>query len=155
MSDNYFNDEELEQETIQQQEYEKLTDEEKEMCLEDLLEDYDIHELIERFKEEKEEFELDYYMQGKRDGILWAKMAHYIEIKSTLRWSLWDNYKEIGNSIQPRENGDVISENVLMYFKRYHKRPLISEMVSMFCSGWKEGVKEFWSKIESEIEEEN
>ena len=56
-----------------------------------IREDLDLHEIIERLRSEKARSEGNFFDSGRRDGLLWARLAHYDDLRYALDWHDVDN----------------------------------------------------------------
>ena len=65
----------------------------------------DMEAIIERLKKEKSEINDYFYERGKKEGLDWAKTAHYSEIQSMLKWKI----PEVPDDEDFR---DIILENI-------------------------------------------
>ncbi len=110
-----------------------------------ISEDFDMADIINRLKQEKQSWEKKYYALGKTEGIHWAKIAHYSDLLYVLKFT--DTYKLISDS--------KMSE----YFKKLYDSTNLSKNKDsgpfndqqMFMEGWFKGVLEFWNHIKEKL----
>ncbi len=110
-----------------------------------LMEDTSLSDIIDRLKKEKVLSEKNYFENGIKDGLKWAKSAHYDELQYAVFFA-------------PEKN--PLNDSVLGdFFKRVQKSDrmmAISEGLSnryfeSYIDGWKDGVSEFWKKIKDKL----
>lgn len=110
-----------------------------------IREDLDLHEIIERLRSEKARSEGNYFDLGKRDGLMWARLAHYDDLIYALAWD------DFGNAVKDNVLGDyfqeMIKNNTLLESR------VDGEGVSFlaYIKGWKNGVEQFWSEVREKI----
>ena len=113
-----------------------------------LKEDKKMPEIIDRLRREQVESQDKFFQDGKIEGLMWAKSAHFEEISYALNW---DIHKK------------PVDDNLLDYFREYFLEsdehpffnyetdPYGTEWVNSsmfaFLQGWREGVVEFWDEI--------
>ena len=115
-----------------------------------IAEDTNLTEIIKRLKKEKQEAVARIMDRGIREGLRWARMAHYDELCYALSW-------------KPEEESDLLHNKMLgSYFAEYFKAENLSDFfessgkaarqnINSFISGWKRGVTDFWNLIEDKI----
>ena len=110
-----------------------------------IREDLDLHEIIERLRSEKARSEGNFFDLGKRDGLMWARLAHYDDLIYALDWD------DFGNAVKDSVLGDyfqeMIKDNTLLESR------LDGGGVSFlaYMKGWKNGVELFWSEVREKI----
>ena len=110
-----------------------------------IREDLDLHEIIERLRSEKARSEGNYFDLGKRDGLMWARLAHYDDLIYALAWD------DFGNAVKDNVLGyyfqEMIKNNTLLESR------VDGEGVSflVYIKGWKNGVEQFWSEVREKI----
>ena len=110
-----------------------------------IKEDLDMAEIIERLRIEKLKSEGDYTENGRAEGLLWAKNAHYDELRYALEW------EPGAKPLQDRVLGDylagLLEKDTLMDLSSNG----INEYTQVYISGWKKGVQEFWEEIQDKL----
>ena len=110
-----------------------------------IREDLDLHEIVERLRSEKIRSEGDFFDSGRRDGLLWARSAHYDDLMYALDWDHFDNAVKddiLGGFFQEKCRNNKLLEI----------RPEgISESFRVYVSGWKNGVEQFWAEIREKL----
>ncbi|OQX63910.1 MAG: hypothetical protein B5M56_01320 [Desulfococcus sp. 4484_241] len=105
--------------------------------------------IIERLREEKAQSENNYYDVGRKDGLKWAKSAHYDDLQYALHWVPGDN------PTKDRVLGDyfrqVIEKDDIMDYAVGSDSLCLNEFAKTYISGWKEGVSEFWQEIRDKL----
>ncbi|MEW6078349.1 MAG: hypothetical protein AB1724_11085 [Thermodesulfobacteriota bacterium] len=105
--------------------------------------------VIERLKNEKAEAQNNYFDVGKKEGVQWAKSAHYNDLQYALLWIPDDkptHDKVLGHYFQEK-----IEQDDIMDYAVGTDPVCINEFARTFLEGWKEGVNEFWSQIKDKI----
>lgn len=105
--------------------------------------------IIERLKKEKAESENNYFDVGKKEGLQWAKSAHYDDLQYALLWTPDDkptHDKILGDYFQEKINQDDIMDYAV------GSDPVsVNVFVKTYLEGWKEGVSEFWEQVKDKI----
>ncbi len=118
-----------------------------------IKQDTDINEIVKRLKNEKAESEGGYFDKGKNNGLIWAKAAHYEELKFALIWDpqkgLPDNQNNEGELLKTYF-ANTIKKDGLMELDPKAKAGA-NDYVLTYFKGWKEGVQGFWDEIEDKI----
>lgn len=87
----------------------------------------------------------NFYDSGRRDGLLWARLAHYDDLMYALDWHDVDNALKdvvLGSFFQEKSRGNSLLE----------VRPEgLSESFRVYLRGWKSGVEQFWSEIREKL----
>ena len=121
-----------------------------------------MEQVVERLRREKVEVAKDYFEQGKKDGLEWAKAASYDEIQYALQWETVDKTELdtpglIGtdptrNEVLGDYFGDVIEDDSNMGFiETIHGHYMPNEYFISWEAGWKEAVEEFWHEIKDKL----
>jgi len=110
-----------------------------------IREDLDLQGIIERLRSEKARSEGNFYDSGRRDGLLWARLAHYDDLRYALDWDDVDNALKdevLGSFFQEKSRGNSLLEG----------RPEgPSESFRVYLRGWKSGLEQFWSEIREKL----
>ncbi len=109
----------------------------------------DMGAIVERLRQEKAESQSESSELGKKEGVKWARSAHYEELQYALRWL---------PEKDPQRN-EVMGDYFMTLFASDRELQLIApegtaksnEFVRMFLQGWKEGVEAFWNEIKDKI----
>ncbi len=110
-----------------------------------IKEDLDMAEIIERLRLEKLQSEGDYLENGRAEGLLWAKNAHYDELRYALEWEPGDN------PLKDRVLGDYFEELLSRDTLMDSNGNGMNEYTQVYISGWKKGVQEFWAEIQDKL----
>lgn len=110
-----------------------------------IREDLDLGQIIDRLRREKLQSEGNYLETGKKDGILWAKNAHYDHLRYALAWSDLDNATR--DSILGPYFSEVFAANRLEGDDTYSR----SEYLKNYLCGWKQGIEVFWLEIKERL----
>ncbi|MDP3480820.1 MAG: hypothetical protein Q8R88_13695 [Desulfoprunum sp.] len=110
-----------------------------------IREDLDLQEIIERLRNEKARSEGDFFDSGRRDGLLWARSAHYDDLMYALDWDDVDNAVKdqiLGGFFQEKSKNNKLLE----------ARPDgLSESFRVYVKGWKSGIEQFWNEIQEKL----
>jgi len=109
----------------------------------------DMAAIADRLRREKLESQSESSELGKKEGVIWARSAHYEELQYALKWLPEKN---------PRRN-EVMGDYFSRLFASNRELQLTvsensagpSEFVRTFLAGWKEGVDAFWNEIKDKI----
>ena len=107
--------------------------------------EFDMPEIIQRLREEKEAWENKFYRTGKRQGLKWAKSAHFEDLLYVLHHD--DTYEVVDH------------ENFQTYFQGVYRDYELGkysgesgmEHERKFMDGWFQGVRSFWNEIKEQI----
>ncbi len=108
-------------------------------------EDFDISDVVKRLRQEKVVWEKNFFKTGKKEGIKWAKSAHYENLLYVLGFT--DAYKLISD---PRMNE---------YFEKLYQSSDLEKYADynsvqheqVFMQGWLEGVFELWEQVKEQL----
>ncbi len=110
-----------------------------------IREDLDLQQIIERLRREKARSEGNLFDAGRRDGLHWARLAHYDDLMYALDWDDFDNAlkdETLGGFFQEKSKKNSLFEG----------RPEgLSESFRVYVKGWKSGVEQFWSEIREKL----
>jgi hypothetical protein len=110
-----------------------------------IREDLDLHAIVERLRQEKARSEGNFFESGRRDGLLWARSAHYDELMYAVAWTDLDNAARdriLGGFFQERvENNTLLEAGVEGN----------GESFRIYVKGWKNGVEQFWNEIREKL----
>lgn len=110
-----------------------------------IREDLDLHEIIERLRSEKARSEGDFYDSGRRDGLTWARLAHYDDLMYALDWD------DIDNAVKDAVLGSYFQEKSRSNKHLEYRPEGISESFRVYARGWKNGVEQFWNEIREKL----
>ena len=109
----------------------------------------DMAAIAERLRREKQESQTESSELGKKEGVRWARSAHYKELKYALTWL---------PEAAPQRNevlGDYFSDLFAASSNLQRIAPENNnesgEFVRSFLAGWKEGVEAFWNEIKDKL----
>ncbi len=109
----------------------------------------DMAAIAERLRHEKQESQTESSELGKKEGVRWARSAHYKELRYALAWL---------PEATPQRNevlGDYFSDLFTASRELQRIAPENNnesgEFVRSFLSGWKEGVEAFWNEIKDKL----
>ena len=108
-------------------------------------EDFDVSDVISRLRREKFIWEKTFLKSGKKEGLKWAKSAHYEDLLYVLGFK--DTYKLISD---PKMNE---------YFEKIYQTTGLVKYANtesvrheeMFLQGWFKGVLELWDQVKEKI----
>ncbi|WP_300457338.1 hypothetical protein [Desulfobacula sp.] len=108
-------------------------------------EDFDIHEIVKRLKQEKLIWEKQFHKKGKAEGFRWAKAAHYKDLLYVLKFD--GTYQLISD---PKMN---------QYFEQIYQSTDLAKYADsgtvdheqMFMDGWFKGVLDFWHQVKEKL----
>ncbi|NPU83673.1 MAG: hypothetical protein HPY65_04220 [Syntrophaceae bacterium] len=115
-----------------------------------IAEDANLAEIVKRLRKEKQEAVARIVDRGMREGLRWARIAHYEELCYALTW-------------RPEEDRDPLQNKMLgSYFTDYFKKENLSDFfetsgkavrqnIDSFITGWQTGVADFWNLIKDKI----
>lgn len=110
-----------------------------------LQEDHDLNSVIERLREEKAQSEGNFFVNGRRDGAMWAKSASYDDIMYALSWQDIDSAttdKVLGSFFQEKFKTDNLMDT---------QGNIIKEYARLYLTGWQRGLEEFWNEIKNKL----
>lgn len=110
-----------------------------------IREDLDLGQIIERLRREKQQSEGDFLETGKKDGILWAKSAHYDQLRYALAWS------DLENAVKDAVLGSYFSEMLTAKRLRGEDSSSRGEYLDNYLRGWKQGIESFWAEIKERL----
>ncbi|MDY6903867.1 MAG: hypothetical protein SWH61_04200 [Thermodesulfobacteriota bacterium] len=113
-----------------------------------LQDELDQSAIIERLRNEKAESENNYFDLGKKDGLKWAKNAHYDDLQYALRWTPGDNPTHdniLGDYFDDRIKQDDIMDYAV------GDPTSVNAFVETYIQGWKEGVQAFWDEVSEKL----
>lgn len=117
----------------------------KEIFQKRFSEDFDMPEIIRRLQQEKMIWEKQFFKSGKKEGLKWARSAHYEDLIYVVNFA--DTYELTNDSKFSR------------YFEQVHDRYELGKYASdgavdhelMFMDGWFNGITEFWNQVKEQI----
>ncbi len=110
-----------------------------------IREDLDLGQIIERLRREKLQSEGNYLETGKKDGILWAKTAHYDQLKYALAWN------DFATATKDAVLGPYFCEVFAANGFSGDNTATCSEYLGNYLRGWKQGIESFWAEIKEKI----
>jgi hypothetical protein len=96
-------------------------------------------------RREKLQSEGNFFESGKKDGILWARSAHYDDIQYALHWPVAENAGKddiLGGYFQEKFTLNRLGEQYTYFNKEY---------LLNYLKGWKQGVEQFWAEIKERL----
>ncbi len=109
-----------------------------------IREDLDLGQIVERLRREKMQSERNSLEEGKTDGILWAKTAHYDDLQYALHWT------GLEKSAKDPVLGHYFASNPTL--TRLQQSSTYSDTYALsYLSGWKQGVLQFWEEIREKL----
>ena len=109
----------------------------------------DMAAIAERLRREKLASQTESSELGKKEGVKWARSAHYKELQYALRWLPEKNPRR--NEVIGGYFIDLFAENQELQRRASEGNLESSEFVRNFLSGWKEGVDAFWNEIKDKL----
>ncbi len=110
-----------------------------------IREDLDLGQIIERLRREKMQSEGNYLETGKNDGILWAKTAHYDNLKYALHWT------DLENATKDEVLGYYFAETFNLNRFTESNTYCQPEYLLNYLKGWKQGIEYFWAEIKEKL----
>lgn len=110
-----------------------------------IREDLDLGQIVERLRKEKLQSEGNFLETGKKDGILWAKNAHYDHLQYALRWN------DLDNAGKDEILGEYFTEKFAANPHFHNNTYRNSEYLLNYLKGWKQGLDFFWTEIKEKI----
>ena len=119
-------------------------------------------EIIERLKNEKRELRKEYIGHGNSDGLKWARDASYEELLYATQYTTCEDVMRnnclIVNLDPTRDEilGDYF-EGAMEHYERFKYGEQVgsgyipNEFYRAWETGWKEGVLDFWQRIEPDL----
>ena len=109
----------------------------------------DMAAIAERLHREKLASQTESSELGKKEGVKWARSAHYKELQYALKWLPEENPQR--NEVIGGYFIDLFAENQELQRRTSEGNLESSEFVRNFLSGWKEGVDAFWNEIKYKL----
>lgn len=108
-------------------------------------EDFDMPEIIKRLKEEKLAWVRQFYRTGKKEGLKWARSAHFEELMYVLH--------NKGTYTIVEESGFKAYFDTVFTACKIDQYPMenTDDNRKMFMDGWFCGVNEFWNQVKEEL----
>jgi histidinol-phosphate/aromatic aminotransferase/cobyric acid decarboxylase-like protein len=110
-----------------------------------IREDLDLGQVVERLRREKMQSEGNYFESGKKDGIQWAKTAHYDHLQYALQWN------DLENATKDHILGDYFCRinisNRVLDSDTYCN----SEYFLNYLQGWKQGIEQLWEEVREKL----
>lgn len=110
-----------------------------------IREDLDLNQIIERLRTEKMHSEGNFFETGRKDGVRWAKAAHYEDLLYARGW------QEFDNATRDRVLGDYFSQQVAAGRAMATAPDASNPHLRVYLEGWKSGVEQFWSEIRDKL----
>jgi len=107
--------------------------------------EYNMSEIVKRLKQEKLIWEKQYYKLGKKEGLRWAKTAHYEDLLYVLQFD--GTYRLISD---PKMN-DYFEKIYQSTKFTNHSNSDSVDHEKMFMDGWFNGVLEFWNHVKEKL----
>lgn len=152
---NSFNFSRVFQETIEEEIFRKEDFQKR------LKEGENMDAVVERLRKEKEKSEHEWFEIGKKDGLEWAKAAHYVDFQYALQFTPLKEERMSANIIgaDPTKD-DHLGEYFSDIFEEYdelnfeetsYNNSTPNEFYIEWEAGWAEGVQEFWKEIKGKL----
>jgi hypothetical protein len=133
--------------------------EKREKFFEQLDEDKDMDAIVSRLRKQKEEASMNLFMSGKLAGLDFAKHADWQELQYALKWKFPSvlnanliNWNPCQDEILGYYFIDTINDNPGLALKETSPRNYVpSENFIKWMKGWKEGVRDFWTKVKDKL----
>ena len=105
----------------------------------------DMAAIAERLRQEKLASQTESSELGKKEGVKWARSAHYKELQYALIWLPEENPQR--NEVMGDYFTDLFAARQELHRIAPESNNESSEFIRSFLSGWKEGVEAFWNEI--------
>ena len=109
----------------------------------------DMAAIAERLRQEKLASQTESSELGKKEGVKWARSAHYKELQYALKWQPEENPQR--NEVIGGYFIDLFADNPELQRNASEGSLESSEFILSFLSGWKEGVEAFWNEIKDKL----
>ena len=109
----------------------------------------DMAAIAERLRREKLASQNESSELGKKEGVKWARSAHYKELQYALRWLPEENPQR--NEVMGDYFTDLFATSLALQRSVPEGDMESSEIVLTFLSGWKEGIEAFWNEIKDKL----
>jgi Arc/MetJ-type ribon-helix-helix transcriptional regulator len=109
----------------------------------------DMAAIAERLRREKLASQTESSELGKKEGVKWARSAHYKELQYALGWLPDKNPQR--NEVIGDYFADLFAKRNELQGNSPQGDIESSEFVRNFLSGWKEGVDAFWNEIKDKL----
>ncbi|WP_408998167.1 hypothetical protein ACJ77P_10270 [Syntrophus buswellii] len=125
-----------------------------------IKEEASMEQVIARLRQEKAKLKDDSFEQGKRDGLAWAKDAHYSALKyAALNFVPMDyleeeaiySYDPFQDEILGEYLKQELNKNEYMSFETFDDGCMPNKYYREWECGWKDAVREFWDEIKDKI----
>lgn len=110
-----------------------------------IREDLDLGQIIERLRREKMQSEQNSLESGRKDGIHWAKTAHYDDLQYALHWS------DMENAAKDTVLGHYFTTNPTLSRLQQSSTYSGTQYALNYLQGWKQGVVQFWEEIREKL----
>jgi hypothetical protein len=110
-----------------------------------LRQDADMTEIIERLRQEKLLSEGSFSEKGKKEGVTWAKNAHYDDLMHVL------DYVSAGDLVQDGRMGSYFNTRIQSDPRMQISQGTLNKYARLYIDGWRKGVQEFWNVIKEKI----
>jgi len=130
--------------------------EREERLSKELNKDVDMDAIVERLRQEKKETTKGIYEQGRKDGMRWAKSAHYDDLVSVVKF---EPPYEDGQMLDfSGDDNDCIADILKDFFEEYPQyntqeddAGYLHDEAVEYVTGYLEGVGDFWKEVESKL----
>ncbi len=109
----------------------------------------DMAAIADRLRREKLESQSESSELGKKEGVTWARSAHYEELQYALRWLPEKNPQR--DEVMGDYFARLFASNKELLPATPEGNAGPNEFVRTFLAGWKEGVDAFWDEIKDKI----
>jgi Arc/MetJ-type ribon-helix-helix transcriptional regulator len=109
----------------------------------------DMAAIAERLRREKLASQTESSELGKKEGVKWARSAHYKELQYALGWLPDKNPQR--NEVIGDYFTELFANSHQLQGSTLHENIESSEFIRNFLSGWKEGVDAFWNEIKDKL----
>ncbi|MEW6136910.1 MAG: hypothetical protein AB1733_01670 [Thermodesulfobacteriota bacterium] len=114
--------------------------------------------MIERLRREKAEAENDYYEQGMKDGVDWAKNSSYTDLQYMLNFNP-ENFDLYGNSsysMTDLTQDEILGESFQQIFDENpallcDDSGMLNDLAVQWFLGWRAGAETFWEEIKDKL----
>jgi hypothetical protein len=109
----------------------------------------DMAAIAERLRREKLESQTESSELGRKEGLRWARSAHYKELQYALKWTP----SETPQRDEPLGDyfAHLMANNRELHIGGPGGSRETDEFTRSFLSGWKEGVDAFWAEIKDKV----
>ncbi len=110
-----------------------------------ISQEFDMSDTVRRLRQEKQDWEKNFYRLGKTEGFSWASSAHYEDLLYVLHFE--GTYKltsdpKMSNYFEKTYDSTELAKYSKMNSVQHER---------LFIDGWFKGVMEFWNQVKGKL----